>query len=314
MTNNQFFPETLKSMRNWCAWKLEQRKDNITKVPYQINGIRASSTDRDTWDSFDNVSEFLTNNNQYNGYGFMLADGIIFIDVDHTIDEKGTMDERGADILSAFPLSYAEISQSGHGLHILTRGTIQQGFNNRKDGVEAYAVGRFCAMTGNAIQALEPAEEQDGISYIISKYGTHSVKSARYRKVFENCEPCFRSDSWIIRHASNISGQRGKDFRTLFSGDISSYESASEADSALCTLLAFWCDSNTGQIDRIFRQSGLYRPKWEREDYRKRTIIHACEHIPESLSEWIKRCYEDSCKTASALQIIEFGKRDDTIE
>ncbi len=45
----------------------------------------------------------------------------------------------------------------------------------------------------------------------------------------------------------------------------------SEADLGLCGLLAFytWDDA---QIDRLFRQSDLYRPKWDREDYARRTI------------------------------------------
>ena len=41
------------------------------------------------------------------------------------------------------------------------------------------------------------------------------------------------------------------------------YPSQSEADSALCMILAFWTMKNAEQIDRIFRQSGLYRDKWD---------------------------------------------------
>jgi len=32
----------------------------------------------------------------------------------------------------------------------------------------------------------------------------------------------------------------------------------------LCGILAFWCGRDTGQMDRLFRQSGLYREKWDR--------------------------------------------------
>ena len=306
MKQEVYFPEGLRAIRNWCAWKLETRKGKQTKVPYSVTGKGAKSNDPDTWTGFETITELLSMTDEYNGYGFMVSDGIVFIDVDHCISDAGIMDDRGKDVLSAFPLSYAEVSQSGHGLHILTRGNLERSFNNRKKGVEMYSSGHFCAFTGRAIQALEPTEEQDGINYVFNKYCTSSGQSARYRKVYEN-EPSSRSDSWIIHHASAVTGQHGRNFCALFSGDTSAYESASEADSALCVLLAFWCDRNRTQIDRIFRQSGLYRPKWEREDYRNRTIDHACNHIPETLSEWAERNNREKRGTASAKRFLMYG-------
>ena len=53
--------------------------------------------------------------------------------------------------------------------------------------------------------------------------------------------------------------------------------SQSEADQAFCNLLAFWTDNNPIGIDQIFRESKLYRDKWEREDYREGTIKKAIE-------------------------------------
>ena len=65
---------------------------------------------------------------------------------------------------------------------------------------------------------------------------------------------------------------RGEARRQLFSGDWQSvYSSQSEADLALCGVLACYT-SDAGQVDRLFRRSGLYRGKWEREDYRRRTL------------------------------------------
>ena len=297
MENNVFYPKALTEMQNWTAWKLEERKGRLTKVPYSRTGKRASSTDRNTWSAFDTIAELLAMNNEYKGFGFMISDDIVFVDCDHCISSDGTMDERGKDILSAFPLSYAEISQSGTGLHILTRGIIPRNFNNQRYGIEMYSSARFCAMTGNAaIQANEPTTEQDGIDYCFNKYSTRSGKTVSTYSEPLQTGNSINSDRWVIAHAMNIEGQRGRDFRTLFSGDISTYGSASEADSALCTLLAFWTDRDMAQIDRIFRQSGLYRPKWEREDYRNRTITHCCERIPESLSEYQRRMNREKAR------------------
>ncbi|MCP4373209.1 MAG: hypothetical protein GY797_34655, partial [Deltaproteobacteria bacterium] len=53
------------------------------------------------------------------------------------------------------------------------------------------------------------------------------------------------------------------------------YPSQSEADQALCNNLAYWTNGNTTGIDQIFRHSCLYREKWNRKDYRERTIRNA---------------------------------------
>ena len=45
------------------------------------------------------------------------------------------------------------------------------------------------------------------------------------------------------------------------------YSSPSEADLALCSILSFWMKKNPGLIDSIFRQSNLYRPKWDEKHY-----------------------------------------------
>src|SRR5262249_8502349 len=47
------------------------------------------------------------------------------------------------------------------------------------------------------------------------------------------------------------------------------------ADLALCNYLAFWCGPDEKRIADLFAQSGLFRSKWQRDDYRKRTIDKA---------------------------------------
>ena len=45
------------------------------------------------------------------------------------------------------------------------------------------------------------------------------------------------------------------------------HDSQSEADLALCNHLAFWCGRNPARMDHLFRQSGLYRPKWDERHF-----------------------------------------------
>ncbi len=69
------------------------------------------------------------------------------------------------------------------------------------------------------------------------------------------------TDSVIIEKA--YAASNGDKFSKLFLGDHSDYASQSEGDAAFCFYLAFWCNKDAAQMDRIFRKSGLYRPKWD---------------------------------------------------
>jgi primase-polymerase (primpol)-like protein len=84
-------------------------------------------------------------------------------------------------------------------------------------------------------------------------------------------------------------------FERLWAGDARAYRSRSEADLALCAMLAYWADSNPRRVEELFYRSGLVRPKWrERQDYRRRTIERAIASLPNShrrsgvvcISEW----------------------------
>jgi putative DNA primase/helicase len=65
--------------------------------------------------------------------------------------------------------------------------------------------------------------------------------------------------------------KNGPAFELLWVGNWQTYfqhqgkpvQSQSEADLAFCSMLAFWSAGNTAQMDRIFRQSGLFRAKWD---------------------------------------------------
>jgi primase-polymerase (primpol)-like protein len=83
------------------------------------------------------------------------------------------------------------------------------------------------------------------------------------------------SDKAIIRHA--LAASNRKKFRQLWNGDISGYQSHSDADEALLMMLAFWTNRDPVAMERLFRQSGLYRDKWKRDDYRARSIQTAID-------------------------------------
>ena len=60
--------------------------------------------------------------------------------------------------------------------------------------------------------------------------------------------------------------KNGAKFKSLYyDGEIPDKKTQSEADVSLCALIAFRTGPNPELIDTIFRQSQLYRPKWDRD-------------------------------------------------
>ena len=74
------------------------------------------------------------------------------------------------------------------------------------------------------------------------------------------------TDEQVINHASNTNNEDSNEkFKDLMAGRWEDrYDSQSDADMALVSMLAFWCGGVEEQIDRIFRSSGLMRDKWDR--------------------------------------------------
>ena len=171
--------------------------------------------------------------------------------------------------------SYTEFSQSGQGIHIIIRGK-KPGSKCRKDNFEMYDSDRFFVMTGNQIKGT-PDTIREGQRELSDLYKTMFGPVQTEVK-----QPNTLSDKEIIKLAS--SAKNGKKFMSLYRGDISAYgNDDSAADLALCSILAFWT-RNPLQIDRIFRSSGLMRAKWQRLDYRERTITKALESTLKKLS------------------------------
>jgi len=97
------------------------------------------------------------------------------------------------------------------------------------------------------------------------------------------CAPLsgLNGDEELVRRA--MDARNGGKFSRLWYGDTSDYDGDdSRADLALCTILAWWCDGDRGQVDRLFRASSLYRDKWGREDYSSATLDKAIAKAAEN--------------------------------
>jgi putative DNA primase/helicase len=81
--------------------------------------------------------------------------------------------------------------------------------------------------------------------------------------------------------------QNGAKFLQLWGGSTSGYNSHSEAELALVSLISFYCGGNEFLLDEAFRHSALMRDKWLRDDYRQRTISKALDSCA-TFYDWSK--------------------------
>src|SRR5919112_5637798 len=267
----------MRDLRQWVCWRLEERDGKPTKIPYSsATGQRASSTNPETWVSYSEaVSAYREDG--YGGVGFVFTpeDEFCGVDLDRCLDpETGEIEPWAQEIIEELD-SYTEISPSGTGIHILVKAKLPEG-RNRKGCFEAYDRDRYFTVTGkhlagtpHSIQCRQE-ELQSVVQHVFGEESkdSHSGPSKDFAPVEKSL-----CDNEIVRKA--LSASNGERFARLWSGDASDYDSHSEADLALCGMLAFWTGGNAITIDALFRQSGLYRKKWDRQSYRDRTIAEA---------------------------------------
>lgn len=253
-------PVTLRNMHNWVLWRYEARDGKQTKVPYQPSRKLAKSNMPETWSDFESAVAVMSH---YSGIGFCLSDDIVGIDLDHCISD-GVITDAANEILSAFSGAYAEISPSGEGIRIFCAGRIQKAGKGRGNDkwIEVYQhpSSRYLTVTGNVINRAEVTNQQAALDWLHEKY----IKPIEQeKKPGQSSDTSGRlSDYEVIKRAGKA--KNGQYFDALMSGRWEGlYPSHSEADGALCCMLAFWCGNDAAQIDRIFRSSGLMRDKWD---------------------------------------------------
>jgi putative DNA primase/helicase len=143
-------PEEMRERPQWVVWKLIPGEKRDDKAPYIAGGVgKASTTDMMTWRTFkEAVQAFRTG--RYSGVGFVFSSGDPYtgIDLDNCRNpETGELKEWAEKIVEAFG-GYAEVSQSGTGVHIIVRGKAP---NKKRGNIEAYSSERFFAMTGQVL-------------------------------------------------------------------------------------------------------------------------------------------------------------------
>lgn len=263
-------PQELKQNASFCVWKLEKRNGKPTKVPYNpVNGQLAKTNEPGTFSDFGTVMKAYAMGG-YDGIGFRVSEGIGAIDIDHCIREDGSLNDVAASVLGFFGDTYFERSPSGTGLRGFFK--LDPSFaydktvyyiNNRQHGLEVYLPGttnRFVTVTGNVYRTGAVTRDDNALSSVLDTF-----MKRKNQVTNSHIEPCsYLTDEQVITHATKA--ESGEKFKALYEGEWEElYDSQSDADMALVSMLAFWCGNVEEQIDRIFRTSGLMREKWDRQ-------------------------------------------------
>lgn len=290
----------LLELEQWVAYQLvwNERKGKLDKVPKNpLNGQNASSTDPNTWSTFEIASRAVEKFG-FDGVGFefgLRSEGnkkrVLGIDLDHVIRADGSLEPFAEEIVRQID-SYTEISPSGEGLHIPCNADLPD-IGNKTPlstgcALEMYNHSRYFTVTGNVFR--DPRPVADRTSECRTLHGQYFSKrnTTRTKKSLAVSSPPALAPTLELRDALGLSddellekmfrSRNGDNIRRLFDGDISDYPSQSEADLALCGHLAFCTQHDEERVDSLFRRSKLMREKWNKEEYRRRTMRTALEN------------------------------------
>jgi hypothetical protein len=229
------------------------------------------------------------------GFVFASSDPFYFLDIDNCAVSGGWSEEaqRLCGLLAGAAI---EISQSGTGLHVIGSGTPPPHGCRRGDlGLEFYHTKRFAALTGNGCVGDCRTDCSAVLPQLVATYFPPDVTVGTDGWTDGPCEGWNgpSDDLELIRRAMMSKSAASAfgvtaSFADLWLADDTVLSqaypdvggrtyNASSADMALAQHLAFWTGKDCERIDRIMRQSGLVRDKWDRrsDPYLERTILSA---------------------------------------
>jgi hypothetical protein len=240
------------------------------------------------------------------GVGFSLsgADPFWFLDIDNCVVD-GDWSPLAKQLMARLAGVAIEVSQSGRGLHLIGQGVVpEHRCKNIPLGLELYTEQRFIALTGT--HASGSADHVVDMTQIVEEF-FQPLASTNDALPDWTSEPI---DAWagpdddaelicrmLAARSTPAALGRGVSFKALWERDVDKLAERwppdspskdfdySAADAALFAHLAWWTGHNCERIERLARESALYRDKYDRADYMQSSIMRAAAQV--------KGCYHD---------------------
>jgi putative DNA primase/helicase len=271
-------PAELRCVDQHVTWQWERRNGKWTKPPsdpklthYYDGGSgrrRASVDDPTTWGSFEQALEAYRESNRIDWSAFSAADagigivltpelGIIGGDLDKCVDPTtGTIADWAAAIVVRVN-TYTEITPSGTGLRFFAYGRLPEG-GRRRGHVELYDTLRFLTLTGHHLQGTPTTIEERSDVLAELHAELFPAVAAETPRAYT---PIPEGDRELIERARNA--KDGEKFRALHDhGDVSAYQSESEARWGYLGLAYYWTQGNAGRMKAWALQSNMPQQKW----------------------------------------------------
>jgi putative DNA primase/helicase len=287
-------PDELKELDQWLCWEKIPipGKERFQKKPFDpATGKSRGWNNPGSSTSYEVAHKRYMKGGKADGISLLLTDGDQFVgfDFDDIInpDDPAFIPPAIAGILDDL-LTYIEISPSGTGLRAIGKITKEKPAGKKLDfsgelGVEIFLRSPV-TMTGEVYQPEKYGTEirdcTEQLHKLIEKGWELKGKSKEEENDFDPDDfVAFKpplSDEEVIEKVK----EKCPD---LWDGDHSAYASQSEGDLALCGEIAKWTEKKPDRIDSIFRESGLFREKWDvihsrdKKTYGEMTIAKALE-------------------------------------
>lgn len=290
-------PPELKACCRWVVFRLlrdEKDPNRFKKVPFRAKSPSTpafSGKRNDSWTSFDEaVRAFSDPVNKLSGIGLDIGTPFVGLDLDKVRNPETGSVEPWAEAWIKEANTYTELSPSGTGFHLWFKGSIPAEYAAKggvKNGsAEIYGSKRYFTVTGQGegeLREVDKAESKRWFDRVATSQKKEAPTPATVSRLKEDQVFALLMQGKIIEAGYNDP-----------SGD-------SEADLRLCRIIAKKFGNNPDLIDSVFRRSGLMRKKWEREDYRKRTIEKALEGLKPKAQELDPDSWRAGCKSKGQL-------------
>ncbi len=223
-----FIPTELTERKQWVGWRFI----NQTKIPFQMDGTPASSTDPQTWTTFETA---ITSVHQFDGLGlaFSSDDDLIGIDLDACRDpQTGDLETWASEVVQLFA-TYTEVSPSQTGVKLFAKSKHKwnhrkkvkldgDGYNGKSPGIEVYQTGRYFTVTGQLVGDVREVRYcDDSLEWLADRFAMRReqaiVENSLTRefsapKTEQHATPIIeRASKYLAKLPPAISGQNGSD-------------------------------------------------------------------------------------------------------
>lgn len=288
-------PAWLRENGCFLLWRYCDKDGRKTKEPLNRYGYLTDPTNaRNGITAAEALAAWEKAPDRYDGIGVMIIPPLVGIDLDHVISGDGEMAPLAEEILGMAD-TYAEISPSGTGLHLLglapgvAADPAKYLQKNSDAGVEVYFSNRYFTFTGDSLADGEVRDISDSVQEILDTYMQRRempTVGASVSAPEADREPDTRTDEAVAMDADAVMDRmkRGKDWETierLLAGeDIKG--NTSDDDMSLMNRLAFYSCRDARVMDYIYRASDRYREKW---DERRGASTWGADQIAKAIRE-----------------------------